>query len=217
MNARLIRCNPVNHGGLRGLPVRFIVVHYTAGNNDTAENNGQYFARNAVSASAHYFVDENEVVRSVPDDVVAYHCGGAYYYHDTCRNSNSIGVEICTKKSADGVYYFHPEAMARAQALIRELMEKYDVPSENVVRHFDVTHKLCPMPFVGEGQALWEEFRGGLVMYKTFENVPDWAKPTIKKLTDAGHLQGDLNGDLNLTNDMTRVLVVLDRAGVFEK
>ena len=214
---RVIRCNPVNHGGLRGMPVRFIVVHYTAGNNDTAENNGEYFKRAYVGASAHYFVDEREVVQSVPDDVVAWHCGDAPFWHDSCRNANSIGVEICTKKSADGTYSFHPDAVAGAQKLVRELMEKYAVPQENVVRHFDVTHKLCPMPFVGEGQALWEEFRGGLVMYKTFENVPDWAKPTVKKLTDAGHLQGDLNGDLNLTNDMTRVLVVLDRAGVFEK
>lgn len=214
---KVIRCNPVNHGGLRGMRIEFIVVHYTAGNNDTAENNGQYFARNTVSASAHYFVDEHEVVQSVPDDVVAYHCGGAYYYHDSCRNSNSIGVEICTKRSADGKYHFHPGAVARAQELVWELMEKYGVLQENVVRHFDVTHKLCPMPFVGEGQALWEEFRGGLVMYKTMENVPEWAKPTVEKLVNKGYLQGDLNGNLNLTGDMTRVLVVLDRAGVFEK
>lgn len=215
---RTIRCNPMNHGGLRGVPVRFIVVHYTGAPGDTAENEGLYFSRSDTQkTSAHYFVDEREIVRSVPDEYVAYHCGSSFYYHDSCRNSNSIGVEICTKRSSDGTYYFHPDAVARAQELVRELMEKYDVPQANVVRHYDVTHKLCPMPFVGEGQPLWEEFKGGLVMYKTFENVPDWAKPTIRKLVDAGYLQGDLNGDLNLTNDMTRTLVVLDRAGLFEK
>lgn len=215
---KVIRCAPMNHGGLRGVPVRYIVVHYTGTPGDTAANEGLYFNRNDTQkTSAHYFVDEHEVVQSVPDEYVAYHCGGAYYYHPACRNSNSIGVEICTKRSAGGKYYFHPDAATRAQELIRALMEKYDVPQENVVRHYDVTHKLCPMPFVGEGQPLWEEFRGGLVMYKTYENVPEWAKPTVKKLMDEEYLQGDLNGDLNLTNDMTRVLVVLDRAGVFEK
>ena len=215
---REIRCNAMNHGGLRGVPVRHIVVHYTGTPGDTAENEGLYFSRNDTQkTSAHYFVDEHEVIRSVPEEYVAYHCGGMFYYHDSCRNSNSIGVEICTKRSANGAYYFHPEAVARAQALIRELMERYQVPQENVVRHFDVTHKLCPMPFVGEGQALWEEFREGLVMYKTLENVPDWAKPTVQKLVDKGHLQGDQNGELNLTNDMTRTLVILDRAGVFGK
>jgi N-acetylmuramoyl-L-alanine amidase len=208
----------MNHGGLRSVPVQYIVVHYTGTPNDTAENEGLYFNRNDTGkTSAHYFVDEKEVVQSVLDEYVAYHCGGATYFHDKCRNGNSIGVEICTKRSADGKYYFHPDAVARAQELVRDLMDKYNVPQENVVRHFDVTHKLCPMPFVGEGQPLWEEFKGGLVMYKTMENVPDWAKSTVQKLVDAGHLQGDQNGDLNLTHDMTRVLVVLDRAKVFEK
>ena len=213
-----IRCSAINHGGRRGVAVQYIVVHYTGTPGDTAENEGLYFSRNDTQkTSAHYFVDEKEVVRSVPDEYVAYHCGGAYYYHDKCRNSNSIGVEICTKRSVDGTYYFHPDAVARAQELIRELMNKYSIPQENVVRHYDVTHKLCPMPFVGEGQQLWEEFKGGIVMYKTLASVPEWAKPTVEKLLKHGYLKGDLNGDLNLTGDMTRVLVILDRAGVFEK
>lgn len=215
---KTILCDPNNRGGLRSVPIKFIVVHYTGSPNDTAVNEGLYFNHNDTGkTSAHYFVDENEIVCSVPDEYIAYHCGGATYFHDQCRNSNSIGVEICTKRDANGKYYFHPEAQARAQAFIRELMDKYDIPQENVVRHFDVTHKLCPMPFVGEGQPLWEEFKGGLVVYKTINNVPDWAKPTIQKLMEAKYLQGDMEGNINLTNDMTRTLVILDRAKVFEK
>ena len=215
---KTILCGPNNRGGLRSVPIRFIVVHYTGSPNDTAVNEGLYFNRNDTGkTSAHYFVDENEIVCSVPDEYIAYHCGGATYFHDQCRNGNSIGVEICTKRDADGKYYFHPDAQARAQAFIRELMDKYNIPQNNVIRHFDVTHKLCPMPFVGEGQPLWEEFKGGLVVYKTIENVPEWAKPTVQKLMDAEYLQGDMEGNLNLTNDMTRTLVILDRAGVFEK
>lgn len=217
MNIELIRCNSINHGGLRGRNVSYIVVHYTGVAGDTARNNCKYFARaDTGKTSAHYFVDEKEVLQSVPDEYIAYHCGGYTYFHDECRNGNSIGVEICTKHDGSA-YTFHPEAVVRAQELIRQLMEKYDVPAENVVRHYDVTHKLCPAPFCGEGLPLWEEFKGGLVMYKTIENVPDWAKPTVEKLVEKEYLQGDLNGALNLTNDMTRVLVVLDRAGVFEK
>ena len=85
-------CNRANYGGLRGQKVDYIVIHYTAGRNDTAVNNGAYFAREAVGASAHYFVDEHAVVRSVPEDHVAWHCGGAVYRHPDCRNGNSIGV-----------------------------------------------------------------------------------------------------------------------------
>ena len=46
------------------------------------------------------------------------------------------------------------------------------------------------------------------------DNMPAWARPTVQKLVDAGYLQGDGEG-LNLTDDMLRMLVVLDRAGAF--
>ena len=48
------------------------------------------------------------------------------------------------------------------------------------------------------------------------DNMPDWAKPTIKKLVDKGVLVGTDDG-LNLNTLMMRILVILDRAGVFGK
>lgn len=215
MNISTIPCNTQNYGGLRGQPVEYIVIHYTAGKNDTAENNGKYFAREVVSASAHWFVDENGAVLSVPEQFVAWHCGGAVYKHPKCRNSNSIGVEICSKYH-NGVYSFAPEAVEKAQELVRELMDRHNVPPENVIRHYDVTGKLCPAPFIGAGVDAWNEFKGGLVLYKKLENVPDWAKETVQKVVDAGALKGDENGNLNLSSDLTRMLVILDRMGVLE-
>lgn len=49
------------------------------------------------------------------------------------------------------------------------------------------------------------------------KNMPDYAKPTIQKLVDKGYLKGDNYGNLNLTNDMLRMLVILDRSGTFGK
>lgn len=49
--------------------------------------------------------------------------------------------------------------------------------------------------------------------YKKFEELPEWAKPTIKKLMDKGLLYGDENGDVDLSPDMVRVFIVNDRAG----
>lgn len=214
MNIIDIPCNPANYGGLRGNIVKYIVVHYTAGRNDTAENNGVYFSREHTGASAHFFVDEHQIVRSVPEDRVAYHCGGAYYYHPECRNGNSIGVEICTKYVA-GTYAFAPEALEQAKVLIRDLMRRYSVPLERVIRHYDVTHKVCPAPLCGTGEPAWREFKEGLKMYQKIENVPDWAKATVEKLMTKDLLLGDENGNLNLSQDMTRILVILDRAGAF--
>lgn len=47
------------------------------------------------------------------------------------------------------------------------------------------------------------------------DNMPDWAKPTIQKLVDKGILKGD-EGGLNLTEDLMRVLVINDRAGLYD-
>ena len=209
----MIPCRRENYGGVRTAPVGYLVVHYTGAPNDTARNNGLYFAREQVGASAHYFVDEHEVIGSVPEDFVAWHCGGSAYRHPKCRNGNSIGIEICTK-GEHGAYRLDPQAVERAQALIRELMAKYSLAPERVLRHYDVTGKLCPQPLVDEGA--WARFKEGLEVYDTLQAVPDWARPTVEKLLSCGYLQGD-GEHLDLSRDMVRMLVILDRAGIFKK
>lgn len=52
-------------------------------------------------------------------------------------------------------------------------------------------------------------------VYETIEQVPDWAKPTIQKLMDKSVLQGESDG-LGLTYDLLRVLVINDRAGLYD-
>ena len=115
-----------NYGGTRSLAdIRYLVIHFTANNGDTAKNNADYFAREAAGASAHYFVDENEVWRSVPDSRTAWHCGTTgTYFHPYCRNKNSIGVELCSRKDANGVYYFTGETVGRAVQLVRQLRDR---------------------------------------------------------------------------------------------
>lgn len=218
MNKAAIACNAANYGGLRTQKVKYIVIHYTAGDGDTAQNNGEYFRKNRVGASAHWFVDDTEAVLTVPEEFVAWHCGGAEYVHPECRNGNSVGVELCSRKDADGVYYFTQDTVDNAVELVRELMAKYSVPVENVIRHYDVTGKICPAPFVGAGVDQWDEFKEELAMkrYDKIEEVPSWAAATVKKLMEQGILQGD-GKSLDLSYDMVRMLVILDRAGMFGK
>ena len=47
------------------------------------------------------------------------------------------------------------------------------------------------------------------------ENMPEWAVPTIQKLVDKGLLKGDEEGKLGLTEDLMRMLIINDRAGVY--
>ena len=54
------------------------------------------------------------------------------------------------------------------------------------------------------------------VLYARVDEVPEYARPTVAKLVDRGLLLGVDVGNLGLTEDMVRVLTILDRAGVFE-
>ena len=141
--------------------IKYIVVHFTANNGDTAQNNLNYFANNVVSASAHYFVDEKEVCQSVKESDMAYHCGAKKYRHSECRNYNSIGIEMCSRKDGAGKYYIKEETVVRTAELVKSLMKKYKIPVSRVLRHYDVTGKNCPAPFV-ENSALWKNFLGRL-------------------------------------------------------
>lgn len=132
--------------------IKYIVVHYTANDGDTDENNGNYFQNNVVKTSAHYFVDDDSITQSVPDDYNAYHCGTTKKYkHPTCRNSNSIGVEICDDVK-NGVIYPSAKTIANTLELVRHLMKKYNIPVANVIRHYDVTGKLCPAYWAGTAE-----------------------------------------------------------------
>lgn len=217
MKVETIPCDPANYGGLRAGAVEYLVLHYTANDGDTARGNGQYFAANQVGASAHWFVDESRAVCSVPEERVAWHCGGAVYRHPRCRNGNSIGIELCSCRDGAGAYCFTPGTLENAGTLTRALMAKYHIPVQRVLRHYDVTGKCCPAPFVGRGKENWNRFLGGLRMYQTYEEVPEWAKPTVRKLLDRRILLGEGDGALELSGDMVRLLVLLDRAGVWKE
>lgn len=190
----------------RTQPIEYIVVHYTANTGDTAQNNLDYFARTKTGTSAHYFVDENEVCQSVQDTDVAWHCGSKNPRHPYCRNANSIGIEMCD--SVDGV----PEDVRSLTAgLVRELMVKYGIDSSHVLRHYDVTGKRCPAPWV-DNPAEWMEFKSMLeveeVTQEQFDEMmenylerrsaqpaDDWAKPYIQEAIDAGAM-ADVGGTI---------------------
>lgn len=140
---------------------RFIVIHYTANNGDTAYGNCNYFYKINRGASANYFVDENEIYQCVEDSDVAWHVGSTKGYYNDCRNTNSIGIELCSRKDSNGKYYFKGETIKNAQNLTAYLMAKFNIPLQNVVMHYNVTHKICPEPFIRDPQQ-WEDFKDGI-------------------------------------------------------
>ena len=214
-----VSCDPSNYRAGRTQPVRYIVMHYTANNGDTARNNCDYYHRvGGLQASAHYFCDEHGAMQSVREGDTAWHCGARAYWHPECRNANSIGIEMCSRKRADGSYYIKPETVANAAALAREIMQRYGIDTDHVLRHYDVTGKRCPMPWVDD-PTQWTAFKAMLTTntdeededmtrYNTIDEVPDWAQDTVRALMDAGALKGDEHGCIDLSRDMIRGLMI---------
>lgn len=238
-NIAYIPCNTKNHGGTRSAAaIKYLVYHYTGNDGDRDTNNAQYYQNYVVESSAHYFVDDDSVTQSVRDTEIAWAVGGKKWsdcpqtgggkLHGFVTNTNSISIEMCDT-SRDGQLMATEATLANAIALGHMLMERYHIPFENVVRHFDVTGKHCPAYFMDE--ARWAAFKARLAekeepmekRYNTMQEISDecpWATETIEKLIDDGIIKG--NGekdefgrpvDLSLTRDMLRLLVWNDRLG----
>ena len=151
--------NKNNYGGKRNTSaIKYIVLHYTGNDGDSDEANARYFKNNIVKASAHYFVDDDSVTQSVPDNYIAWSVGGRRYsscsksgggsMYGKCTNSNSISVELCDTVK-NGTVYPSEKTIENAVELVKVLMHKYGIPESNVIRHFDVTGKGCPAYWCG--------------------------------------------------------------------
>ena len=157
--------------------IKFLVMHYF-GAFGTAKENTKYFKDIYREASAHYFVDENEIWQCVEDNDIAWHCGDDHKhdgpYKGICTNLNSISIEMRPNKinksrviASDRDWYFEEEVIENSIKLARYLLDKHNVPYDNIIRHYDVTSKLCPRPFMGSdinryynksGDIMWNEF-----------------------------------------------------------
>lgn len=157
--------NRLNYGSKRSTSkIKYIIWHYTASDGASDENSGIYFSKNITKTSAHYFVDDDSVTVSVPDNYTAYSVGGSRYsdYKKTggaklykiATNSNSISIELCDVVK-NGKHDVTEKTLENAILLTRELMKKYNIPIDRVIRHFDVTGKKCPAYYVDN--AKWEE------------------------------------------------------------
>ena len=230
-------CNARNCQKGRALPVSFLVYHYV-GATGGAKANARYFHNTAgTGASAHYFVghesEDAAVWQSVAEEDTAWHCGrtDGRYKHPKCRNANSIGIEMCCHLDASGNWYIDEATLAAAAELGRDIMARHNIPIENVVRHYDVTGKLCPRPLIDE--SLWAAFKSRLVQasqeetdeededdmtyYATIDDVPVSYQPSVQKLIDLGVLKGYGDNTINVSEDLCRTITILDRIGLLDK
>lgn len=202
--------SPFNHNQGTISRIKYIAIHY-CGAVGSAEANARYFYGGNRNASAHYFVDEKDIWQSVEDADIAWHVGANKYLHPECRNQNSLGIEMCCKTTgdpskADANWYFEDKTVERTIALTRYLMKKYEIDADHVVRHYDVTGKVCPAPYVyNTGKHTWDQFKkaigGGAVPTPAENNEKDiWDYLKAKGLNDyaVAGVMGNLQAESGL-------------------
>ncbi|MBO0961634.1 N-acetylmuramoyl-L-alanine amidase [Neobacillus sp. MM2021_6] len=208
----IIKINKYSRPGLKLTAVKKIVEHFTANPGGSAKNHVTYFGKTLIEqneklpkkdrryASAHIFVDKKEALLLVPLNEAAYHANDVQQKNkngspwrgikDLAPNANllSIGVELCIE--SDGT--FHPDTIQRAAEVNAELCKMYKLdPIDDIVRHYDVTHKNCPAPWVANPQA-FIGFKNSVKTYMT----PEKGVEDVLKAGDKGEAVKVLNYQL---------------------
>ena len=160
--------------------IQFIVVHYLGVPN--ADNPNLYGG----GYGGHYNIKRDGSIYKAadPKTAVVWHCGGGlqgsggHSFYQICTNFNSIGIEcgVCyteNVKEASGdsdKWYFTTETQESLVWLVSRLMDEYGIGVDHVIRHYDVTGKICPNPYVKNNRLktswTWDEFKARLVEYR---------------------------------------------------
>ncbi len=163
-----ININKFSRPGIKNYGIKGLIMHYTANNGGTARNHKTYFNNlNGIYASAHLFVDDNEAICIIPFDEVAYHANDTVKYnadgtiykplYSKIGNANfgAIGLEMCLDKNGK----ITEKTFQNSVKAVKELVAKYPSITRNTIwRHYDVTGKNCPAPWVSKPSEL-ERFK----------------------------------------------------------
>lgn len=140
--------------------IKFIVIHDTAntGRGANAENHRRYLEHAKRYGSAHYYVDECEIIQTIGDSRLAWSVGDTwarkYRTRSDVNNYNSLNLELCI--NSDGNY---EKAFFNLVELTKNLMLKFGIPPDKVVRHFDASGKPCPGSMKENNWQKWKEFK----------------------------------------------------------
>lgn len=191
-NEAIIPINPYSRPGRIRSFTRNFVWHYTANPGASARNHATYFGKTMIEqneaivaeaastgdasllkqiryASANIFIDPIEILVIIPIEEESWHASQA--------NPYSVGIELCIE--ADGT--FHPKTIANAIKCAVELNKLYDgVKISDYLRHYDVTGKVCPKPWVDlpSGPIEWAKFKTQVedAMKGRVNRVPVWTQ-----------------------------------------
>ena len=147
----------VNEWSRPGTPleeVNAVVIHYVGNPSTTAQANRNYFeslssGELGVYASSHFIVGlQGEVVQCIPLTEIA--------YASNTRNNDTVAIEVC---HPDETGKFSSVTYQQAVELTAWLCQEFRLdPEQDVIRHYDVSGKICPKYYVDHPES-WEQFQ----------------------------------------------------------
>ncbi len=186
--------------------IRYIILHYTALDHDKSVN-----VLTQQSVSSHYLVnelDDKEIYQLVDENKRAYHAGVSSWRNDKMLNDTSLGIEIVNQgyvvENNQKVFFPYPEYQYKKIALlVKDLVERYQIPATNVLGHSDVapTRKQDPGPLF-PWKRLYDEYGIGM-----------WYDEAVKKFYFDQLLMEDFAGQLLQSPFVFKVQTVLKNFG----
>lgn len=148
IDVQLIHKHTTARTGIRLSDIKNIVIHYVGNPNTTAQNNRDYFDKWDTTVSSHFIVGlDGEIIQCVP-----LHERSAASNH---RNKDTISIEVC---HPDETGEFNEDTYNSVINLTAFLCENFSLDENDVIRHYDITEKICPKYYV-ENEDEWENFK----------------------------------------------------------
>ena len=147
VDQQIIKVDGDSRRGVMLEGVRNIVIHYVANPGTTAQQNRDFYASRSSDVSSHFVIGlKGEIIQCIP-----LHEKSSASNH---RNKDTISIEVChpdeSGKFTDASY----QSLVKLTAW---LLDVCDLDSDDVIRHYDITGKQCPLYFVTREDA-WKQF-----------------------------------------------------------
>lgn len=148
IDQQIIKVDGESRRGVYLEAVQDIVIHYVGNPGSTAQQNRDYYANPSSDVSSHFVIGlKGEIIQCIP-----LHEKSSASNH---RNKDTISIEVChpdeSGKFTDASY----DSLVKLTAWLCEIC---DLDSDDVIRHYDITGKQCPLYFVTHEDA-WEQFK----------------------------------------------------------
>lgn len=155
IDVQLLDVNAYSRPGINTDTITGIVIHYTANPGSTAQENRDYFNSlqytQETEASSNFVIGlDGEIIQCVPTWEVA--------YASNERNMDTVSIECCHPDDSGA---FTDETYRSLVQLTAWLCEKFDLTQDDVIRHYDVTGKICPKYFV-DHEDEWTGFKANV-------------------------------------------------------